>query len=324
MKQRSLLAVIVVAAITLAGCGTKTEGDVLDANSPVEALPPDKGAITGLVIDDRYRPVPEANVALLPLGLTTFADSSGQFQFMDLLPGAYVIVVNAPEHEAAPRNVDVVAGQYSEVEVEARRTFSQDGFTITTEYSVFSPCMQSLVVVAAVNSLCMPDSSGDTYRPGITVDFRKHKTNLTFLVSEILINQPDRYVWVVRCADGSSFGCGEYGYVDIKGDVYGKVVMQNQGNFMRTPNSVNWTNKAILDGLLFFYGTGGDEITPVAKPVGCQLPPVNNPLNDKPAFCRDYYGAGNKLGVKAKIIMTAFLGEPKVDVGTYAVLKPAA
>lgn len=315
-------AVACAAAVVLAGCAD-TSTSVVGPSSD-QVIPAGKGAITGLLIDDRYRPVGGALVLVQSLGLTTTTDAEGQFRFLDLLPGVYLLRVQVDGHEAAPVNVDVQEGVYSEVEVQARRVFSIDGSIITNEYSVFSPCMQSGVLVSSVNNFCMPDSSGDTYRPGITVDLRAHKANLTYLISEILLNQPDRYVFVVRCADGSSFGCGEYAYVDIKGGTYGKLVMQNPGNYMHTPNSLNWTNKALLDGLLFFYGTGGDEITPVAKPVGCQLPPVENPLNGKPAFCRDYYGAGAKFGVKAKIVMTAFLGTPTVDVATYNVLGSGA
>lgn len=313
----------VAAAVVLAGCSAKTSSEIVQTTSlpPIDA---GKGAISGLVIDDRYRPVPDATVLLTPVGLTATSDSEGQFHFVNLEPMSYVALVQSKDHEAAPKNVDVLADQYTDVELQARRTFSVNGQTITTEYSVFSPCMQSAVAVAQDDSYCMPDNSGDTYRPGISVDFRAQKTNLTYLVSEILLNQPDSYVFVVRCSDGSSFGCGEYGYVNTTGGNYGKVIMQNPGNYMHTPHSLNWTNKVILDGLLFYYGTGGPEVTTVARPAGCLLPPTTNPLNNKPAFCRDFYGAGAKFGVKAKIVMTAFLGQldPGLDIEKYSVLGP--
>ena len=316
-----LICVTLVAAL-LAGCSAKTSSTVVDATS----LPPlsaGKGAITGLVIDDRYRPVPDAMVLLTPLGLTATTDAEGQFQFADLEPGSFVALVQVKDHEAAPKNVDVTAGQYADLELMARRIFSDSGSVITQEYSVFIPCAFDYVVNGLIYG-CVPDSSGDTYRPGISVDFRAQKTNLTYLVSEILLNQPDSYVFVVRCSDGSSFGCGEYGYVNTTGGNYGKVIMQNPGNYMHTPHSLNWTNKVILDGLLFYYGTGGPEVTTVARPAGCLLPPTTNPLNNKPAFCRDFYGAGAKFGVKAKIVMTAFLGQldPGLDIEKYSVLGP--
>ncbi|MES2154226.1 MAG: carboxypeptidase-like regulatory domain-containing protein [bacterium] len=308
-------------AMLFAGCSSpKTSASVVTSTLP--PIDANKGAITGVVIDDRYRPVPDALVLLTPIGLTATSDAEGQFQFTNVDPGAYILQANAKDHEAAPKNVDVHVGQYAEVEVEARRTFSSGGFTITTAYSVFSPCMQSAVFYAADDNYCMPDSSGDTFRPGITVDFRSQKANLTYLVSEIKINQADNYVFVVRCAGGGSFGCGEFGYANTTGGDYGKVIMMNPGNYMHTAHSVNWTNKVVLDGLLFYYGTGGSEITPVARPVGCTLPPEPDPLSGKPWFCRDYYGAGAKFGVKAKIVMTAFLGapDPSVDIATYNVL----
>ncbi len=322
LSLRTITVVLALAAVLFSGCGAKSSAS-LDVNTT--SLPPidsGKGAISGLVIDDRYRPVPDALVLLTPVGLTATTDSEGQFQFTNLDPGAFLLQVNAADHEAAPKNIDVLADQYNEVEIEARRVFSINGQVITTEYSVFSPCMQSAVFYSVDDSYCMPDSSGDTYRPGITVDFRKQKENLTYLVSEIKLNQADNYVFVVRCAGGSSFGCGEFGYANTTGGDYGRVVMKNGANYMHTAHSVNWTNKVILDGLLFYYGAGGSQITPVVRPVGCTLPPMSDPLSGKPWVCRDYYGAGAKLGVKAKIIMTAFLGVPDkgVNIETYNVL----
>ncbi len=317
MRPLTLVTVGLVLAVAMAGCAGKPSPEVTTGG--LEPIHEGKGAISGLVIDDRFRPVPDALVLLTPLGLTTTSDSEGQFQFGNLAPGAFVLQVNADGHEATPISVDVVPDEYTDVEVEARRTFSIDGQIIVTQYSVFSPCMQSAVFYALVDNYCMPDGSGDSYRPGITVDFRKQKSNITYLVSEIKLNQPDTFVFVVRCAS-SGFGCGEYGYVNTTGTDYGRVIMKNKANYMHTANSVNWTNKDPIDGLLFYYGTGGPEITTVARPVGCTLPPMEDPLSGKPWLCRDYYGAGAKFGVKAKIVMSAFLGEPEVGIESYNVL----
>ena len=320
MKAFAPLAAVLVVGVLLAGC-TGGGGGATVAPVVLErpALAPDKGAISGLLIDDIYRPIPNGLVLLQGAGLTATTDNEGQFQFIDVLPGSYVALATAAGHEAAPVNVDVVAGQYTDLELSARRLFSNDGTLITTEYSIFTACATSGVLVATVAS-CILDS--DSYRPGLHMDNFTY-SNITYLVSEVKLNQADNYVFVLRCSGGGSFGCGEYGYANVstsdelsKG-VYGKVVLKLHDNYMHTFASIPWNNTDPMDQLVFFMGQGGDQITPAAKPVGCALPPVNNPLNNKPAFCRDYYGAGARVAVQGRIIMSLFIGEPKVPIDEY-------
>src|SRR5687767_11241595 len=127
---------LALAFAVLAGCTSSPP----DAPIDPEVLPElsvGKGAITGLLIDDVYRPVPGGLVFLEGTGLTATTDASGLFRFVDLPPASYVAIANAPGHEAAPANVDVEAGAYAELEIQARRIFSDEGSVITTQYSVF-------------------------------------------------------------------------------------------------------------------------------------------------------------------------------------------
>lgn len=325
MKAFSSLATLLFAGVLLAGCSGTTDVDIdtnTDTGRPVIAV--NKGAVAGLLIDDVYRPVAGGLVLLQGAGLTATTDELGQFEFLDVTPGSYVAIASADAHEAAPVNVDVEVGKYTELEVQARRLFSNDGYIITTQYSIFTACATSAVVVSTVYS-CLADS--DSYRPGLHME-NFTAANITYLVSEVKLNQADVYKWVLRCSGGGSFGCGEYGYANVttsdetsKG-VYGKVTLKLNDNYMDTWASVPWNNTDPIDMLVFYMGQGGEDLTPAARPVGCTLPPVTNPLNNKPAFCREYYGAGHRVAVQGRIIMSLFLGEPKTPIEDYHVLAP--
>src|SRR5689334_19437204 len=98
--QVIVLAGLMVFVAALSGCAKSAEIQTqADAERP--DLAAGKGAISGLVIDDRYRPVPDALVVLTPGGLTTTSDTAGQFSFSDLTPGPYLLQVQAADHEAA-------------------------------------------------------------------------------------------------------------------------------------------------------------------------------------------------------------------------------
>lgn len=110
MRLRILAAASMATAL-LSGCtgSGDTTGTKLVAG-PAE-LAAGKGGILGLLIDDIYRPIPGALLLVEGQGLTATTDERGQFSFVDLEPGTYVLLPSAERHEAAPANVDVSAGQ---------------------------------------------------------------------------------------------------------------------------------------------------------------------------------------------------------------------
>ena len=115
----------------LAGCAGAPGG----AGGELPELSAGKGAIAGLLVDDRYRPLhlveqPTAEfeaagfLLVVETGATVTTDANGEFTVTDLEPGTYTLKPSVEGHEGAPVKVDVAAGQYSEVDLVVRRLFT--------------------------------------------------------------------------------------------------------------------------------------------------------------------------------------------------------
>ncbi len=298
----------------LAGCASNSSSNQGDGSGLPE-LAADKGAIAGIVIDDRFRPVPDALVLLTPGGFTTTSDSEGQFSFGNLPPGSYVIQVQADDHEAAPQNADVVAGEYTDAEVEARRIFSDDGNVITTQFSVFIPCAASFVANGVVAN-CLLDGSGDTYRPGFTMKALNKSLDWTVLVTEMLANQKATYSVQVRHDNGEPAGGERYSVAHVDQGVYAKMVnwrgkVNDVDNAQRSNVPFNGTKPYAT--ILFLTGDNSEDAQEVFDTV-CQ-PSV-------PETCRTATGAGAAFGIKAKFVQSLFIGEPATPIATYCTLAP--
>ena len=317
MKSFASTAALLLIGLLLAGCSGG--GDTSSTVAPVTERPQlaeGRGAIAGLLVNDIYRPVPNGLILLQGAGLTATTDAEGQFTFVDVLPGSYIALASADGHEAAPVNVDVNAGEYTELEISARRIFSDAGSTITTQYSVFIPCASSAGAASVVYGgvLCPADTAGSDYRPGLSnLDFSE-TANITYLVAELKANMKDNYVFQLRHDDGSPFGAERWGGQQINGSDYAKVVLK-RGEVYQTwePENVPWQNEngTPMAAILFYLGNGGDQTSTLPT---CTDPQVPQPI------C---YGVGHRFAVKANIILTVFIGEPTVKVEEYHVLAPA-
>ncbi|MEA3189786.1 MAG: Carboxypeptidase regulatory-like domain [Thermoplasmata archaeon] len=272
--------------LPLAGCAGPEAQPVA---GPAAELPPiqaGRGAIAGLLVDDRYRPIGGAEVVLFPVGLQAASDASGQFAFFDLEPGAYELHVQAEGHEAAPAPVDVEEGVYTEAEVEARRTFSDVSDTVTEQYSVFVPCAASAVLVAVIMK-CVLDGD-DSYDWGFSSDYTAYN-DTTFVVSEFLASQPDGYLVTWGCDGGLADHTFE--------GVYTRLVLEVGGSRNGT---IEWQNDCVLGATLFYVGAG----SATTKEAGFS------------------WGAGARFAVKGTFLNTVFLGPPEVDPVAHAVLRP--
>lgn len=305
--MKGALLAALLASFVLAGCAGDGGGEPGDGGE-APPLDRDKGAITGLLLDDAFRPIPDGLLLLQPVGLTATSDGNGEFSFSDLDPGAYTLRVQSEGHEAAPLGVDVVAGEYTEIEVSARRVFSEAGRIITTEYSVFISCAADFIANGIVFD-CTLDQSGDSDR----ADFNSNYTgyaNATYLVTEMRANKESRYEVQVRCSDEDA-DYSYYAVARINGD-YAKMTMPLGRDTPDAPvppeyteasGSGPWMNDCEeMQTILFTDSQFREELqsTPAGPVVCC--------------------GLGAQFGIKARFVQSLFIGEPEVDIATYSVL----
>jgi hypothetical protein len=308
-------------AVALAGCGgkaTTTQGG--GSQPPLEA---GKGAIAGLVIDDVYRPVPNALVLIEKAGLTATSDGEGQFTFTGLDPGAYVLKVQADAHASAPKTVEVVAGQYADAEIQADRLLNAGSRIVTTEYSAFISCAADFAVNGVVGD-CLNDQSGDSFRPGFdsnVTELGLH--NITYMVNEVLVNQDGNWILQVREQDGSIAGGERYAVQSVQNAHYIKVV--NKFGVKNTEsneqhNNVPWNGTKKFQTIMFYEGQFKNEVSGTGKPV--EDANQTNPATGKPVRNPLCCGVGAGFGIQAKFVQSIFIGEPAVDINSYSTLKP--
>jgi iron complex outermembrane recepter protein len=87
-----------------------------------------RGRITGLVMDEAKHPIVDA---ILGIAETTaqgelnemapMTNEKGEFEFTDLPPGRYTLLVNAPGYQARKHVVEVKAGETTKTEVALKK-----------------------------------------------------------------------------------------------------------------------------------------------------------------------------------------------------------
>lgn len=313
--MKALLAVALLAGLALAGCGEKGGDPPPSATTGTTGpLASGKGAISGLLINDVFRPVPGGLVLIQELGLTATSDSSGQFAFIDLDPGSYLLRVQVDGHEAAPQSIDVKEGEYAEAELMARRVASEAGRVVTTEYSVFVSCAASAPVISGTID-CTFDQSGDSDRASFTSNYTAYG-DATYLVTEMKSARPasstsGAYKIVVRQhTDTDNYYASAF---TADGD-YIKVVMKLGEVSLADTEGRNlaWNNTEELQTAFFPQGAFKSE-TQAAQDAACQPEPAD-------VSCFESRGIGPQAGVRAKFVQSLFIGEPEVDIETYCVL----
>jgi hypothetical protein len=310
---------VAFAAVALAGCA---EGDA-DGPGAAEG----RGAIAGLLLDDRFRPIhltdtPETAfdaagfVLLQETGEQAQTSVNGEFTFPDVEPGAYTLRVQAAGHEAMPQTIEVKAQEVSETSVVARRISTASNTILTEEHSLFMTC-QTYTVFASWATECFIDLSKDSFRYSVWRDFTQID-GLTWLVAEMKLNQVPE--------DGGTFD----GHIRQERGVHYTTV-KTPTDFLKmhaipgglSPDPVpdgdtfvEWPNTARVE--IALYGSGalgkevGDAYAPVYEAIGKDLPPpANSGMNS---------GLGIRIAPQAELVISLFLGEPETDPSTYCVL----
>jgi hypothetical protein len=292
-----VVAAACIAAVSLAGCSGGGEGggqtQTTETLGPIAA---GKGAISGLLINDVFRPVPGGLILIQDLGLTATSDDSGQFVFLDVEPGSYLLRVQADGHEAAPQTVDVEEGEYAEVELIARRVASDGGRIISNEFSVFVSCNVNAVVIGLPFD-CTGDLSGDSDRAAFYSDYNG-TSGVTYLVTEMKANQVGNYEVRIRPSDHGGGASGNYAVMEIVESDYLRIV-HKVGEVAHEPyeltgNNIAWNNTGEFVTIFYVDSIGKQET--------------------------GTFGAGADVGVRAKFVQSVFVGEPETDIETYCVL----
>jgi hypothetical protein len=302
-----------VAATALAGCTDDAgirDGKAVDADD--FALQSGRGAIAGLLVDDRFRPIQltpdaaatefqaEGFILLQETGQQTRTTQNGEFSFVDLPPGAYTIRVSASGHEATPQRVTVTAGEFAETSVVARRVAGDAVTIITQEYAVFIPCSIFFIANGLVYD-CTLDQSGDSFR---AFYFANHSAlpEVTAMVTEMKANRVGNYAVQVRSFPSS--GTEYYAVAVPEGVDHIRIV-----NEIGVPNeewtdfgpNTPWNNTHEFQTIMFAMGMFHRMFADSGIPGVC---------------C----GVGVILGTKAQFLQSVFLGPPEVDLAAYCVL----
>lgn len=328
MKLRNLTVALLMVAVALAGCTGGADDDGSDQGRDSSAdgdsveLEAGKGAISGLLVDDRFRPIdltddPQTEfqtsgfILLQELGLQAQTNENGEFSFIDLDPGTYTLRIQADGHEGSPRQTTVEEGLFAEETITARRISNEGTIVLTEEYSGFTPCAASWPtptdptgtagVPGAIVFGCN-DSSGESYRPGPQgLDYTEYQNDTTYMVVELMVEKAGNYFLVVRHDDGSTGGGDQYGADTTDGGRYAKVIMEVGGIYDEGMNANPLDLSNDLAALNFYMGDV--EETDQDDPNG-----------------GSFGNTGVDLATKSQFMISIFLGEPEVDLESYQLL----
>ncbi len=337
VKRNAISMMLVVVSVALAGCASES------APEPVENVDKEsfvhkegKGAIAGLLVDDRFRPIqltddPETEfqttgfILLQETGQQVQTTENGEFSFVDLDPGSYTLRVTAAGHEAVPTKVGVAEGAFSELSVVARRVASEGSTILTEEYSAFSPCFINFVAFSYTAD-CTGDRSGETFRAGIRGRNLSSFEDLTWVVAETQFNQVPSggaaYDVVIRRDIDTDYTA------DVLWDRSYSILHLINGDLTPDPEVPGvpfevWTKEDTFEMLMFGRGYGAEEVRTTYAPVRGVLqqgPCIPGVIIECVQDIPMRRGAGGTMGNKAQMMLSIFLGEPEVDPMEYCVL----
>ncbi|MEK6974858.1 MAG: carboxypeptidase-like regulatory domain-containing protein [Candidatus Thermoplasmatota archaeon] len=130
------LAVAVLVALLLAGCGDRSRqrtievspGQVIEVEEPIK---PSNGIVAGLVGNDALYPLAGVFVRIVGLDLNGTSDDSGRFAIVNVPPGIYIVEGSKKDHKSVQATVDVQPGQVAKAILLLERVPPTDPYHIT-------------------------------------------------------------------------------------------------------------------------------------------------------------------------------------------------
>jgi hypothetical protein len=309
--MRAWLTAAAVVAVALAGCSDDpTPGTVIDRDE--FELAEGTGAIAGLLVDDRFRPIQLTDgvaatqfqargfVLLQETGQETRTTQNGEFSFVNLDPGTYTLRANVAGHEATPQQVTVAAGVFNEASIVARRVSSTGSLILTQEKSMFTECAAEFIAVASAWLPCTLDLSLDGARTDIQANYSAFADQATAMVSEAKFNNVGDYDLAIRVLDDATGGLGATYYAECP---------VREGDYIRIELVVGDVDDCGGRNVEFHLR---DEIQTIMFAWSA----THQTFEDTAGT----YGLGVVLGVRAQVIDSIFVGEPEVDLSSYCVL----
>lgn len=308
---------IVALFVSLAFAGCADNADNVDQTEFVDKnefeLDPTLGAIAGLLVDDLFRPIElgeEANsqyqdegfILLQENALEITTNENGEFTIINLEPGRYTLRTQAAGHEASPQSIQVTAGEFTEINIIARRVVEEGSLIITQEQTIFTECAVETPAVSSAWLPCSVDLSTDGARTDFRSDYSEYIDTATYMITEATFNQEGSYEIGVRRLDDTSGGLGATYYAECyTNEPYIRIQM--------VPGALIEQEDCGTRNVEF-------DMSQEFQTIMFALSDTHDTLRDTPVGS----GIGIKLGVRAQVIQSLFLGEPEVDIDSYCVL----
>ncbi|MGB1697199.1 MAG: carboxypeptidase-like regulatory domain-containing protein [Thermoplasmatota archaeon] len=298
-------------ALAFAGCAGEDSGDQTTLVDKEEfQLKAGKGAIAGLLIDDRFRPIPEALILLQPIGLTATTNENGEFNFVDLDPETYTLRTQVDGYEAKPIKVRVTEGIFEDAQIPARRLATEGENIITEHHAAFIACNVSRPdSTLDCGNYFPPDVSGDTNRQHLRLDYQKYGSNITYFFIEMHSSKEASASGPLKMVMRAGANSGNY-YINellTEGQYLKAWAKYNETSpFDLEQRNHPWLNDVDITVQLWAQGQFKQETQTVFGPLYSS------------SF--DSRGVGIQYGIKANYLVTLFLGEPDVDIETYCAL----
>jgi len=239
-----LAAVVLAAAVTGAGCASHAAAPAA-VGGTTAPLAEGKGAIAGLLVDDRYRPLhltdtPQGEydakgfVLVVETGATVRSGTDGTFTVADLAPGLYTLKPSVDAHEGSPLKVDVVAGKYAEADLMVRRLFTpaKDAVSVHDDTILITCQAQALDGHFTVGTTCYGDLSPSGSQNWVDYNYTGFGTPKAVVVEAKFSQKGDYEVWLTQktnlvtsgtlYAKEFAYGSDYFRYATVNGSTDGR------------------------------------------------------------------------------------------------------